>query len=73
MLRLSHKHAAMLPQSQDDATDDRGLSRPNIMAAGYISADVVDPFSPQGGRTAGAAFDITKASVTVVFTSGVMF
>ncbi|CAE7664485.1 unnamed protein product [Symbiodinium microadriaticum] len=56
-------------QSEDDATDDRGLARPNIMTAGYISADVGDPLSPQGGRTAGATFHITQAIVTVIFTS----
>ncbi|CAJ1402439.1 unnamed protein product [Effrenium voratum] len=39
--------------AQDDATDDGGLPRPNLMAPSYIAADVLQPLSPQGGRTAG--------------------
>ncbi|CAE7498925.1 unnamed protein product [Symbiodinium natans] len=39
--------------AKDDATDDGGLARPNIMTTSYIGADVGNPLSPQGGRTAG--------------------
>ena len=38
---------------QDDAKNDAGLARPNLMAPSYFQSDVLQPLSPQGGRTAG--------------------
>ncbi|CAK8986554.1 Uncharacterized protein SCF082_LOCUS596 [Durusdinium trenchii] len=39
--------------AKDDATNDGGTPRPNLMTTNYIWSDVVQPTSPQGGRTAG--------------------
>lgn len=49
---------------QDDATNDGGTPRPNLMTTNYIWSDVVQPTSPQGGRTAGPKTPVCDARTT---------